>query len=111
MEEITLNVGKEFSPAPYGRNGKSGDANGQKFRENYLLPKLNEYPNSIIVLDFRDVEVPPGTSFVDEVFAKLILNHSMTKDELLKRVSFIENKYFEVEPLAKKRMENIESYS
>lgn len=109
MKKILCKIAEEFSTRPFGRDGKTGKDHGQKFLRKYLLPKLRENTESILILDFSEVEAPPGTSFIDEVFSNLILEEKMTKEEILNRIDFKENEYFDVKPMSIKRMDLAES--
>lgn len=83
----TFNIGKEFSLDPSGRFYSDGDGNGEEFREEYLLPKLNTLSAGeklIIVLD--DGVESYGSSFLTEAFANVVKYGYMDASELLSKL-------------------------
>lgn len=85
-EKIIIDVGSEFSDMPFGRDEKDGDSNGLRFRKEFLLKNLEEYDH--IVIDLSNVLGCPS-SFADEAFAGLVIHEGFSKDEVLRRLSFI----------------------
>lgn len=83
---ITIDVGNEFSDMPFGRDDKDGDSNGFRFRKDFLLKALKEYEH--VTIDLSNVLGCPS-SFADEAFAGLIIYEGFTKEEVLRRLSFI----------------------
>lgn len=73
MKRLTLKVSTSFSKTPGARYEKEGDFSGEKFRKEYLLPKLKEaiQGNWILVVDL-DGTAGYGTSFLEEAFGGLI---------------------------------------
>lgn len=69
MTETTINIGKDFSRYPVGRYRTDGDANGEKFREDHLRPKL--VAHSKVRIEFDDA-LGYGSSFLEEVFGGLV---------------------------------------
>lgn len=68
MKEIVINIAKEFSRYPAGRYLADGPANGEKFREEFLVPILREKNKAII---FMDGTRGYGSSFLEEAFGGL----------------------------------------
>ncbi|GLK88064.1 STAS-like domain-containing protein [Pseudomonas turukhanskensis] len=84
--EITIDVGNDFSDMPFGRDDKDGDSNGYRFRKEFLLKALSEYEH--VIIDLTNVLGCPS-SFSDEAFAGLVIYEGFSKEEVLRRVSFI----------------------
>ncbi|WP_440804885.1 STAS-like domain-containing protein [Pseudomonas syringae] len=84
--EITIDVGKDFSDMPFGRDDKDGDDNGYRFRKDILLKALTEYEH--VIIDLSGVLSCPS-SFSDEAFAGLVIYEKFTKEDVLRRISFI----------------------
>jgi hypothetical protein len=85
----TLNIGKDFSGDPAGRYRSDGGANGEKFREDFLKPKLLELAEGQqlnIILD-DDVE-SYGSSFLTEGFAGMVKYGYMQRHELINKLVF-----------------------
>lgn len=87
MESIkNINVGVEFSETPIGRYAEDSDFSGQTFREEWLVPSLNNYLKVYVKID--EVE-GYGSSFLDEAFGGLVRNNNFTIDDLKKKLFFI----------------------
>lgn len=67
MKTITIDVGKDFSPAPAGRFISDGPASGEEFRQKILIPKMKEFDK--VIVDF-DNSAPVGSSFLSESFGR-----------------------------------------
>jgi hypothetical protein len=87
MEPYIIDVGRTFSPFPYGRYPKHGPYNGEVFRDQFLLPKLKELPGHPIVVDFTNVQVKPGSSFLEETFGGLVRLRKCKPADLLPIIS------------------------
>lgn len=87
MKKI-INIARDFSPYPYGRSEKYSYTSGEKFREEYLLPALqdNEIEKVIIELDGTEGY---GSSFLDEAFANLIRISKLEKSFVLHKLIFV----------------------
>ncbi len=73
----------QFSSRPYGRYPEHGPHNGQRFREEILLPALRAN-DDVIVVDL-DGARGLGPSFLEEVFGGLI-RAGFTREELAQRL-------------------------
>jgi hypothetical protein len=62
--ECTLMVA-DYTDMPIGRNELDGPKNGADFRDNYLIPALEEY--TIVNVDFNGT-LGTTPSFLEEVF-------------------------------------------
>lgn len=103
----SINVAKEFSPLPFGRDEKSGDFNGRKFRKEILEPAIQEYQGQAIELDFSEIEMPPGTSFINEAIARLVLKGILSKDEVLEKIRIKEHQDFNVRRVIEKEISKV----
>jgi len=65
MTQTVVNVARDFSKYPAGRYLEDGPANGQLFRNKFLLPALKETKKLIIELDGTRGY---GSSFLEEAF-------------------------------------------
>ncbi len=70
MSEM-ISVVKDFNPRPFGRYPEDGPANGQVFREKYLIPALDRNKDGSVLVDLTGYN-RYGPSFLDEAFGGLI---------------------------------------
>lgn len=78
-----INIKSDFSRYPAGRYMIDGPYNGENFRENFLIPALNEDYQVQIELDgVRGY----NSSFLDEAFGGLIRSGKFSADDLLSRL-------------------------
>ncbi len=86
-EREIINIQRDFSRYPAGRYKDDGPYNGEKFREDFLVPALR---NSTIQVDLElDGVRGYNSSFLDEAFGGLVREHGFTADELLQRLNLI----------------------
>ncbi|MDE8742532.1 STAS-like domain-containing protein [Pectobacterium polaris] len=88
-----INVAKEFSRTPFGRDEHDGPNNGTRFRKEKLLPELreNEGHESVITVDFNGITLVIGSSFFEEAFGGLVRIEHYNKNDLLKKFKIIAN--------------------
>ena len=79
----TINIAKDFSAFPAGRTSRDSEFNGTSFRENLLVPALNNYHRVIVTFDGV---YPVGASFLEESFGGLISREGFSADELEERL-------------------------
>lgn len=79
----TLFLAREFSPFPAGRHRTDGKFNGQKFREDLLVPKLRQHGR--LKLNIDGVAGLPS-SFLEEVFGGIMRKGDYSFDELASRL-------------------------
>lgn len=84
-ETKTINLRKDFNPAPSGRYITDGKFSGERFRKEFLAPFLKKYKKVIINLNGLD---GIGPSFWDEAFAGLIIKENYSIEELDKKLEF-----------------------
>lgn len=82
MQEVM--VATEFAYVPFGRYRTDGDFSAQRFREDFLVPRLEQ--SDVLVVDFNGVSEAVGSSFLNESFAGLVAVENYNKDELLKKL-------------------------
>lgn len=84
-KQKTISVAKDFTRYPFGRYPEHGDKCGQLFRENHLVPALNENDQVIVILDGTEGY---GSSFLDEAFAGLVRASGFTKEVVKRKIDF-----------------------
>lgn len=65
----SINIANEYSPEPAGRYYTDGTYSGERFRQEILIPEINN--NDKLVINFCDLE-GYGSSFIEEVFGGLV---------------------------------------
>ena len=75
----TIDVAREFSPYPAGRTRRDGTFTGEAFREDILIPALEE--NDSVVLNIDGVAGLPS-SFWEEIFGGLVRSRRYTSQQL-----------------------------
>lgn len=85
MNTKTIKIVEEFSRYPAGRFIDDGPFSGEKFREEFIKPLLDD--NVIITIDLNGTR-GYGSSFLEEVFGGLVRN-GYSMDFLLTNISFI----------------------
>jgi STAS-like domain of unknown function (DUF4325) len=83
MGEHKISIARDFSPTPAGRLPKDGPFNGQRFREQFLVPSLAGAieEKSKLVIDFDDAD-SYSSSFLEEVFGGLVRLNKFTGDQI-----------------------------
>lgn len=82
-----FNIGKDFSTDPAGRYQSDGEFNGERFREEFLIPRLKGLKKGeVLEIVIDDGVEAYGSSFISEGFAGVIKCGHMTRDELLKKI-------------------------
>ena len=89
-EPMKLDIATEFSPYPAGRYyPQDGEHTGDRFRDKFLLPKLNEVMKErgrlVVVLDGVRTF---GSSFLEEAFGGLVRKKMFTAQDLKKFLKF-----------------------
>lgn len=109
----------DFHSEPYGRYFKEGDGknsrgedtSGEGFRENFLVPALNNEEIDKVVVDLTGYN-RYGRSFIDEAFGGLIYKSKIPSSKIEKKLiykhdnlSLIENLVYERLKSAKEKVE------
>lgn len=85
MGDTMINVAKDFSRAPAGRFITDGPNSGTRFRNQFLLPALQN-GTGVITVELDGVRAY-GSSFLDEAFGGL-KRAGFAAAELMKRLTF-----------------------
>lgn len=67
--DIDLNIAKQFSEFPFGRYPAHGDYNGERFREEKLIPALRR--GGVVTVDMTGAR-GLAASFLEESFGGLV---------------------------------------
>lgn len=83
-----INIAKDYTRCPGARYEKEGDFSGERFREEFLAPKLKEAIEANVKLEvILDGSAGYSTSFIEESFGGLIrTNHyslQQVKDNII----------------------------
>jgi len=74
-----IQLAADFNPFPFGRYPTHGDWNGQRFREEFLIPAFNSGDDVTVDLDGARGLSP---SFLEESFGGLVRAGFVAKDVL-----------------------------
>ncbi len=83
MSEIKIDIATAFSRFPGGRVKTDGPFSGEAFREDVLLPALNNYDRVLVKIDGV---MGYGSSFLEECFGGLVRSgksHDFLKQRLV----------------------------
>jgi len=90
MEQIKINILKDFSPNPGPRYIKEGKFSGELFRQQILYPKVAEAIEKGIPFEVNlDGTAGYGTSFLEESFGGLIRLHHLPYERIKALMSLI----------------------
>lgn len=78
-----IDIARDFSPTPLGRYRKQGRFSGEAFREDHLRPALARA--DLVRVDL-DGATGLSTGFLDEAFAGLVRDGSLTEVEFWRRI-------------------------
>ena len=79
---VEIKVATDFYRRPAGRFKSDGRYSGETFREDFLLPKLQQLAdNDKLIVDFTDVSMS-GSSFLEEAFGGLVRKGYFTVEQL-----------------------------
>jgi hypothetical protein len=78
-----INISKDFSRSPAGRDAADGPFSGQRFREEVLVPALQS--GDQLVVDLTGA-LTFGSSFLEEAFGGLVRVHRFKPAELRDRI-------------------------
>ena len=82
----TIDIGKDFSDTPWGRYDEDGPFNGAAFRDQYLIPALND--NDVVKVRIDTVE-GFGSSFLEEAFGGLIREGHFSREDVSKKLRIL----------------------
>lgn len=89
MKEIKISIAEDFTKAPAGRYKTDGPYSGERFRDDFLIPALQDADRVIVDLDNT---LGYGSSFLEEAFGGLIREKGFTLDEIKKKIEIINNR-------------------
>ncbi|NII09982.1 STAS-like domain-containing protein [Oleiagrimonas sp. C23AA] len=81
-----IKIAADFSDVPSGRYPSDGDYNGERFRDEILVPKLKA--GEVIDVELDGVE-GYGSSFLEEAFGGLVRVHKFDPEFLTKHLHLI----------------------
>ena len=81
----TISIADDFSKYPAGRFREDGEANGARFRDDYLAPALQNVEVDKVIVVFDGV-AGFGSSFLEEAFGGLVRQLGMQKAFLDERL-------------------------
>ena len=87
MEDIKINIAKEFSNTPGGRYISQGQNSGEKFRQEKLEPLFIDKKDNSKITILLDGAYGYPTSFTEEAFGGLARKYG--KERVKKRLEFI----------------------
>lgn len=82
--QVTIDIARDFSDDPFGRYPKDGPHSGQRFRDECLVPALEEEPELLIIDGDKLVFSP---SFLEEAFGGLV-RLGFDRERLLTSIQF-----------------------
>lgn len=80
-----INLAKDFHRAPAGRFNDDGDYSGQRFRERFLVPFLNDDKIDRVEIELDDLE-GVGSSFWEEAFGGIIRESKISYESIQKKM-------------------------
>ena len=86
MEKKIINIRRDFSRYPAGRYIEDGPYNGQRFREDFLIPALKDNTEKVYI----ELDGVRGynSSFLDEAFGGLVAR-GFPAEDLIERLELI----------------------
>ncbi|AMR66736.1 STAS-like domain-containing protein [Aquipseudomonas alcaligenes] len=88
MSVARLVVTERFSEYPAGRYRADGNFSGEVFREDLLIPLLQQH--DVVEIDL-DGAMGYGSSFLEEAFGGLVRNRRFSSQQLHQKLRFISN--------------------
>lgn len=88
MTTKTINVLKDFSDDPWGRDESENPiSSGKKFRIELLKENFKKFEH--IVVDFSDLIVIPDSSFLGEAFIGLVKKEGYSYEDVAKKITIL----------------------
>ncbi|NRP11462.1 hypothetical protein XMM379_000632 [Aliiroseovarius sp. xm-m-379] len=87
MSDVMIDISKEYAAYPAGRDENDGPFNGQRFREEILLPRYNEAKEAgkRLIVSLAGV-MSFGSSFLEEAFGGMVRVEGINKKDFLDRL-------------------------
>lgn len=89
MNEKVINVATDYSTTPAGRFVVDGPYSGQRFRDEFLYPALQQYDQVQINLNGT---LGYGSSFLEEAFGGLIRERGLTLAQIKSKIQIISSR-------------------
>ncbi|MBI4800428.1 MAG: STAS-like domain-containing protein [Desulfarculus sp.] len=86
MAKNIINIASDFSQFPAGRYRSDGGFSGELFRDDFLVPSLNEFDVVEVILDGAEGY---GSSFLEESFGGLVREKGFSEADLKKRLVIV----------------------
>lgn len=83
---VRIDLAADFSPTPLGRYRRQGRYSGEAFREDHLKPALRRGTRVLIDLDGA---TGLSTGFLDEAFAGLIRDGTLSEADFWARIELV----------------------
>jgi len=80
MNSANLSVAKDFTPFPFGRTPADGENSAERFRDEFLLPKLRK--GEFVIVNLDGVLGGLSSSFLEEVFGGLVRKRGFVPAQL-----------------------------
>ncbi|WP_418140237.1 STAS-like domain-containing protein [Marinobacter sp. MA] len=80
---VVINIGRDYSPIPFGRYRSDGKYSAEKFRDDILIPAMRN--NKLVIIELDDVRMSYGSSFLEETFGGLI-RRGFSSREILEKI-------------------------
>lgn len=81
-----INIGRDYSRFPAGRYLEDGQSNGQRFREQFLVPALKGGGKLKVLFDDA---LGYGSSFLEEAFGGLVRSRLFSKSDIDERLELV----------------------
>ena len=90
VQNITINIAKDFTDSPGGRYRSDGSHSGEEFLEDLLRPRYDQakMENKLLVIELDGVFGYPS-SFVSGSFGVLSSECKKNGEDLLSRIKFV----------------------
>ncbi len=89
-DPVEIEIAKEYSAYPAGRDDADGPFNGSRFRRDFLLPRYRlAVENGVDLVVSLDGVMSFGSSFLEEAFGGLVRKESVKKDDLKNRLKIV----------------------
>lgn len=83
MANLSLNIAREYSRCPGARYDREGDYSGERFREQFLLPRLKEaIATGVMLVVVLDGSAGYSTAFIEESFGGLVREDGLSLQEI-----------------------------
>lgn len=89
MSSKTIFIAKDYSDTPAGRYISDGTYSGERFREEFLYPALQENDHVEVNLDET---LGYGSSFLEEAFGGLIRVKGMRIDDIKNKLNIVSSR-------------------